>query len=92
MTAKNDSPIYISSSSENSDSPIYVSSSSSEDEHEETITYYKVQLNVPSYKSKNKSSTRLQAEAMCRSWLGRGFTVEQMEEIIEDCKANFPDK
>ena len=92
MTDQNDSPIYISSSSENSDSPIYISSSSSEDEHEETTTYYKVQLNVPSYKPKNKSSTRLQAEAMCRSWLGRRFTVEQMEEIIEDCKANFPDE
>ena len=92
MTDKNDSPIYISSSSETSDSPIYISSSSSEDEHEETTTFYKVELNIPSYKPKNKSSIRLQAEAMCRSWLGRGFTVEQMEEIIEDCKANFPDK
>ena len=92
MTDQNDSPIYISSSSENSDSPIYISSSSSEDEHEETTTYYKVQVNIPSYKPKNKSATRLQAEAICRSWLGRGFTVEQMEEIIKDCKAHYPDE
>ena len=92
MTDQNDRVIYISSSSETSDSPIYISSSSSEDEHEETITYYRVQVNVPTYKPTNKSSTRQQAEEIFRSWKGSRLTVEQMEEIIDDYKSCHPDE
>jgi len=92
MADKNDRVIYISSSSETSDSPIYISSSSSEDEHEETTTYYKVQLKVPAYKPTNKSSTRQQAEAIFHSWKGSHLTIEEMEEIIEDYKSCHPDE
>ena len=84
MADKNDRVIYISSSSETSDSPIYISSSSSEDENKETTTYYKVQLQVPTYKPTNKSSTRQQAEEIFRSWRGSRLTIEEMEEIIDD--------